>query len=195
MERIDQIIEHVKLLHAGQTDKTGLPYWHHCTRVANACVTLSHVAGIGTSPDEARTIAMVSLLHDIIEDVPDGEERLKGILAPDELDAVVPSLRLLTKSDGMSYGDYVERIMASGDHVALLVKFAVMIDHVERLPLVKDERTRKRLQEKYREPYRLLRLKFLEMAGAEMPCQPIFVPVQGMVRKRLSRRNKSWRCW
>lgn len=184
IRRIDELLDHAKELHKGQIDKTGVPYWHHCTRVLQFCETLCYV--LGDESLSAQEIAITALFHDVIEDVEDGEEKLKNFLSPDELTTAMPRLRLLTKPDDTPYDEYVAKVVNFGDKITLLVKFADMIDHIERLPLIEDEKTRKRLQEKYREPYKLLRQKFVEMAGA------ITMPYPVQAKSKNKRKMKFW---
>lgn len=166
MSEFTQLLDHAKMLHEGQIDKTGSPYWLHCARVLGICEAMSYV--ISDKNFSTREMAVVAVFHDVLEDVPDGEEKLKNILASNEFDAAIPRLRLLTKPDDTPYGRYIDNILSFGDKIVLLVKLADMIDHIRRLPFIKDDATQKRLQEKYREPYRMLREKFAEMRAQRL---------------------------
>ena len=91
--------------HAGQTDKSGLPYAHHPLHLAEQM------------DDEDSTV--VALLHDVVEDTPYTLEDLREMGFGE---AVIGALRLLTHDDGSPYMDYVRRIAA--DPIARKVKLA-----------------------------------------------------------------------
>ena len=76
--------------HHGQMDKSGAPYINHPLHVAESMT------------NEAETIA--ALLHDVVEDTPfTCEDLLNEGFDP----AAVEAVRLLTKSDDVSYDDYI----------------------------------------------------------------------------------------
>lgn len=79
--------------HAGQYDKSGLPYAHHPLHLAEQM------------DDEDSTV--VALLHDIVEDTTYTLDDLESMGFGD---AVVDALRLLTHDDSVPYLDYVEEI-------------------------------------------------------------------------------------
>lgn len=165
MERRDQLIEYVRELHKGQIDKTNRPYWLHCARVLDICEI--SLAAFGYTPDRfytpvhrnGKAITVTALFHDVLEDVPDGETRLKSFLTTDEIQVGLYRIKILTKPHNQSYNDYITNITDSHDWVIELVKFADLVDHLQRLPLIQDSRTRSRLYKKYREPYDLIRTK------------------------------------
>jgi (p)ppGpp synthase/HD superfamily hydrolase len=103
--------------HAGQIDKAGRPYIGHVERVVAAVPT-----------DEAKAVAW---LHDVIEDTPIGPGQLwdKGIDW-----GTILSVRTLTKrpdergNDG--YAAYIDRVIASDDRIAIVVKLADIRDHL-----------------------------------------------------------------
>ena len=79
--------------HAGQVDKSGLPYVHHPLHLADQM------------DDEASTI--VALLHDVVEDTQYTFNDLAQMGFGDE---VLAALRLLTHDDSVPYLDYVREI-------------------------------------------------------------------------------------
>lgn len=81
----------------------------HCRRVANS---------FEPGSDEEK----VALYHDHIED---GQEEL---VPADVLEHVL----VLTRYDGEVYADYIARIKASGDPVAIAVKIADLRDNLAR---------------------------------------------------------------
>lgn len=91
--------------HAGQLDKSGLPYVFHPAHVAEQMQT------------EAETC--VALLHDVMEDCGKTEADLAAIGMPDE---VIEALRLLNHREGVPYMDYVRAL--KGNEIARKVKLA-----------------------------------------------------------------------
>jgi (p)ppGpp synthase/HD superfamily hydrolase len=99
--------------HHGQTEEsTGDPYLRHVQRV------VAMVDG-----NEAKAVAW---LHDVIEDSP---VTAAGLLAAGLPVAIVSSVTYLTRLSG-SYAEYIERLKASGDSVAISVKIADLRDHL-----------------------------------------------------------------
>jgi len=80
----------------------------HCRRVAS-----------GFEPGSVE--AMVALFHDHIEDGTDG--------VPAEIRSHV---EVLTRQPGEVYSDYIARVKASGDPVAIAVKIADLRDNLAR---------------------------------------------------------------
>lgn len=91
--------------HAGQTDRSGLPYILHPFHVAEQM------------DDEESTV--VALLHDIVEDTDMTFEDLKEYGFSDR---VIAALRLMTHEEGVDYFDYVKEI--GKDPLARKVKIA-----------------------------------------------------------------------
>ena len=91
--------------HAGQTDKSGLPYVHHPLHLADQM------------DDETSTI--VALLHDVVEDTSYTFEDLESMGFGDD---VIAALRLLTHDQDVPYLDYVRKIKS--DPTAKKVKLA-----------------------------------------------------------------------
>lgn len=97
--------------HWGQMDKGGKPYILHPLRVMLAV------------PDEAKVVAV---LHDVLEDTETTLSDLRhyGLTVPQEL-----ALLLVTREPGITYFDYIRRIVASKDKLALAVKLADIADN------------------------------------------------------------------
>ena len=91
--------------HAGQVDKSGLPYVHHPLHLAEQM------------SDEDTTV--VALLHDVVEDTPYTLEDLKAMdFGPD----IIEAIRVMTHDDSVPYMDYVREI--AGNPIARQVKLA-----------------------------------------------------------------------
>lgn len=91
--------------HAGQVDKSGLPYAHHPLHLAEQM------------DDEDSTVA--ALLHDVIEDTQYTFEDLETMGFGE---SVIDALKLLTHDDSVPYLDYVRKIRSNP--IARKVKLA-----------------------------------------------------------------------
>ena len=91
--------------HAGQVDKSGLPYVHHPLHLAEQM------------DDEVSTI--VALLHDVVEDT---DYTLEDLEQMDFSDDVIEAIRLMTHDDSVPYFDYVREI--ARNPIATKVKLA-----------------------------------------------------------------------
>lgn len=105
--------------HRGQVRKfSGDPYITHPRRVAlTFAPKWPHVA--------------VALLHDVIEDT---DVTAEGLLKAGVEPAVVDSVLVLTRRDDESYSEYLDRVIASGDEVAIAIKVADIKDNMRDLP-------------------------------------------------------------
>jgi len=101
--------------HLGQTEEsTGDDYIRHIERVVD----------LVTGDDEKA----VAWLHDVIEDSPiTGADLLAAGISARIVFAVV---RLTRDEATTSYFEYIRQIKDSGDHLAIAVKTADLIDHL-----------------------------------------------------------------
>lgn len=106
MNTIDIALRIATAAHAGQTDRDGHPYILHPLAV-----------GLMGHTDEETA---AGFLHDVAEDtgVTFDEMLREGIPT-----GVVNALRLLTRSEGTDYYDYIRHIIGSGNPIALQVKY------------------------------------------------------------------------
>ena len=123
------------LLHAGQVDKQGRPYYEH-----PAVVEATVKACGGTVYQRAA-----ALLHDVVED---GRATLGELR-----EAGVPSLALvlvdaLTRRPGETYSEYIERLLGTPE--AVPVKEADLDHNQGRLDGIADPAVRGRLDHRYR---------------------------------------------
>ena len=126
-----------KMAHAGQVDKAGEPYFNHPKRVAN------NFAG------EEEVI--VALLHDVVEDTDITLEHLK---AEGFSDTVLEALDAITKREGESYDDFINRVKENP--IALVVKLADLKDNMDILRLPALTETDLQRVAKYHKAYRYL---------------------------------------
>ena len=102
---IDKAIEFASKAHAADYDLDGNP-------------TILHPLAVGMMGNN-DTERIVGFLHDIVEDTRYGFEDLEDEGFSHE---VISALRLLTHDKQTPYMEYIERICASGDQVAINVK-------------------------------------------------------------------------
>lgn len=97
----DLALKIIEKAFAGKTDKAGQPYINHLKRVSDSCPS------IGVC-DEVKTIA---LLHDILEDCPEWNEKsLRTFFT----DGVVDSVVALTHKPGQTYYEYISQVLEDG---------------------------------------------------------------------------------
>lgn len=99
-------------VHRGQKDKGGSPYILHPLRV---------MVAVGFDEDAQ----MVAVLHDVIEDTDVDEVKLQNAGCPKN---VVEALLALTRVDGETYADYIERV--AKNRLAVRVKVADLEDNM-----------------------------------------------------------------
>lgn len=137
MPTLERALQIAVQAHAGQKDRNGAAYIFHPLRVMERC----------TRPETK----MLALLHDVVEDtsVTFGDLAAEGF--PQGL---LATLRLLTHEEGVSYDDYITRIMT--DPLAVEVKLADLQDNtdIRRLQEV-DEKVAERMK-KYQKAWRRL---------------------------------------
>lgn len=139
------------ILIAGQAfsdkkDLAGNPYFTHLKRVKDNLVE---------SWRNADDYVLASaILHDILEDCPEWNEKaLKQVFNDSIIDVVV----ILTKLPKENYDDYIQRIIDSGSYPAIQIKLADLTDNMDitRLPEIK-EKDAQRLN-KYLKAYKRLK--------------------------------------
>lgn len=153
-------IKQMRDLHINQVDKTGLPYWRHPLRMCKMFVDhlKTHKKSKELSDDFVRRIFLTVLYHDVIEDVKNGKEKLRLALSEEKYEIsqdVYKNVQILSKPKNISYEDYLKSIITSENDYAIAVKRADIRDHVERLDLIKDDITRKKLAKKYKKWFEL----------------------------------------
>lgn len=106
MHPIDSALNIATAAHAGQLDRDGYPVILHPLTV-----------GLMGHTDEEK---MTGFLHDVVEDT---DYTFQDLLDRGIPKGVVNALRLLTHDKKMDYFDYVQRIIDSGNPIALQVKY------------------------------------------------------------------------
>lgn len=141
-ERADVIVE---AMFKGVKDKEGKPYIEHLRFVSDA------------QPTEDGKI--VGLLHDLIEDTDTSVFELQQVGFSDR---ILYSLLLLSKTEGTTYTEYIDKIILSNDEVAIRVKEADMRNNMdpERIAKLSPE-----YQEKFNKKYPPQYKKLLEKIG------------------------------
>ena len=113
MQRLMDALDLCRKLHINQTDKCGQPYWIHPFTVG-----MRSFSGYGDT--KSISYAIVGLLHDIPEDTGMSVEALATLIKLTKEEVV--ALRLLTRTDDMSYDEYIDSIIKSDNEIALVVK-------------------------------------------------------------------------
>lgn len=113
MSTLTKAIEIAQAAHQGQTDKSGVPYIMHVTRVMNS----------GKSEIEK----ICGVLHDIVEDTPWTFEMLEAEGFSKE---VIDVLKLVTKeSEQENYDHFIDRILTN--KTAIAVKLYDLRDNMD----------------------------------------------------------------
>lgn len=91
-----------------------LPYWHHPRAVA---LTGKKIFGSKFNSDAIK----VAFLHDVVEDTHIGLNELSKL---DFSPIVIQAVDLLTKDKSLTYSQNIEKIINSGNPLAMMVKYA-----------------------------------------------------------------------
>jgi (p)ppGpp synthase/HD superfamily hydrolase len=113
MQRLMDALDICRKFHINQTDKCGQPYWIHP-------FTVGMMNFNGYTNEKAISYAIVGLLHDIPEDTGMSVKVLETLIGLTEEE--VAALWLLTRTKNMSYDEYIDSIIKSGNEIALNVK-------------------------------------------------------------------------
>lgn len=112
--------------HEGQTDNQGQPYIGHVSRVALRAIGIAHEYHITDDADVDKIIA-AGLLHDTIEDT---DLTAYELLTKGVSKEVVDIVTLLTRQDE-TYAEFIQRIVDSGNKLAMIVKLADNADNLD----------------------------------------------------------------
>ena len=130
MTLIEKAKEMAAEYHKGMTDKYDHPYFEHLERVADRVREMEYDFVDETS--EIEMYVATAYLHDIIEDTDCTKEDLV-VLFPEE---VIAAIFRLTRDTGMTYAEYIERVLSRDSlptlagKIARVVKLADLLDHV-----------------------------------------------------------------
>lgn len=137
-----ETLAYVQQLFRGVTDHGGVPYWTHCERVAQRL----------TDPEER----LAGLLHDVIEDT---EVTAADLLARGYSRHVVEIVELVSrdKSNGLTYIQWVESIVATGNRAAMRVKLADNEDNSDPVRIANLPPEKRSIKRRYERSKRILR--------------------------------------
>ena len=116
--------------HKGMVDKYGNPYMEHLERVADRVREMEYDFVDETSEIELYVAA--AYLHDIIEDTDIKTQELYKVFSEEVVEAIFK----LTRKEGMTYAEYIERILSQDSipilagKIARVVKLADLLDHL-----------------------------------------------------------------
>ena len=147
LDDYDRALVIVNELFKNITDKAGDPYLNHLYYVSN---------NLDTKEEK-----IVGLLHDTIEDTLITFYDLEDVGFNSE---VIDALKLVTKIKGELYPDFIDRIINSGNLIALKVKIKDMENNMDSNRLNKlEEKQREKLENKYHNEYKKLIKKLGEI--------------------------------
>lgn len=113
-----------KMKHMGQKRAGGEPYFEHVCRVALS--TFVNDDGV-LDASEITDARVAALLHDVVEDT---DATLEDLTAIGASPRAVEAVSLLTRSSGVSYGDYVKRLVNADNRIATAVKLGDLTDNI-----------------------------------------------------------------
>lgn len=115
MNQIEKALEIALKAHCGQKDLDGKPVILHPLTVGLQGTT--------------ETEQVAGFLHDVVEDT---DWTFEDLLREGISEEVVEALRLLTHEEGVSYDEYVNRIIQSGNPTAQWVKYCDLTHNLQR---------------------------------------------------------------
>ena len=127
---IDKAMDLASNYHGGMVDKYGNSYFEHLDRVADRVREMEYDFVDETS--EIEMYVATAYLHDIIEDTDCTREDLVALFP----EFVVEAVFRLTRDEGVTYAEYIERILSRdiiptlAGKIARVVKLADLLDHV-----------------------------------------------------------------
>lgn len=124
--------------HDGQFDLNGARYFGHPARVARY---------VKVSSGKNYIAMTAAILHDVIEDCGVSFEEIQDVLGLS--DAIVDILKLLTRLPDETYVEFIDRIIASGNMLAILVKLCDIKDNLDPSRAYPDEEKAARLVARY----------------------------------------------
>lgn len=110
---VSQTLQFIKQAHGDQLYGE-LPYWTHPRAVA---LTGRKIFGSRFTSDAVKT----AFLHDVVEDTNIGLDELSKL---DFSSKVIEAVALLTKDKSITYRENIEKIINSGNKLAMMVKYA-----------------------------------------------------------------------
>ena len=131
-----------------KTDISGAPYFNHLHRVSSGC----YMKEKSSPKDESIIVETSAILHDLLEDCPEWNEKSLRFLFPDE---IVDLVVILTKTKGENYLDsYIKRI--SENKLAIRIKLSDLRDNMDitRLPVFEQKEIDRLC--KYHRAYKIL---------------------------------------
>lgn len=105
---------------ADKLDKAGKPYYNHLKHVAETAAER-----FGNSPEEKDFYYVLGILHDLLEDCPEWNEKSLSIVFHK---SIVDLLLIITKQKDEAYPNYISRIIDSEELYILKIKL-VDLEH------------------------------------------------------------------
>ena len=138
---LDKSLLIVKKIFIDKVDKQGVCYLNHLFYVRDNV--------------ESYIEKVVGLMHDTMEDTSINADDLRMFGYPED---IINSLSILTKKKGEDYNQYIDKVLNSGDEVAIKVKYVDMTHNLnlKRLNAL-DKDLKDKLENKYKVPYQKIK--------------------------------------
>lgn len=136
MDVVSEAAAYAAVAHAGQTDKAGNPYVFHLYRVA------SDLQNLGADPE----VVAAGFLHDVLEDT---FTTADDLLAIGFSERTIAAVRIVTRVDGETYNEFVNRVITSGNSDAVLLKRTDVASNLSLLDNLDDEKKAASLRKRY----------------------------------------------
>lgn len=118
----DKLLDFIAEKFKDKVDKAGDPYILHLIRVADAAANKCYI-----NEEASSKLYQIGLLHDVFEDTDTSVEELKEYVDDEIIDAV----KILTRQQEVTYMDYINSIIESGNILAITVKLCDLKDNMD----------------------------------------------------------------
>lgn len=121
------LYNYVSALFEGVKDKGGNPYIEHIEAVVE-----------GSSVESYRAM-VIALFHDVLEDT---DVSPADLLQQGVTETELAGIKLMTRPEGMTYTEYINRILVSGDRDVMVAKLSDVCSNLDESRLVDTGETR-----------------------------------------------------
>ena len=118
----DKLLDFITKKFKDKVDKAGKSYINHLFRVAD---TASNVCYF--SEETSNKLYQIGLLHDIFEDTDTSAEELREYVDEE----IIYAIRILTREPEVTYMDYINSIIESGNILTIIVKLCDLKDNMD----------------------------------------------------------------
>lgn len=123
MKHIDsKLLDFISEKFKDKVDKVDCPYIQHLLRVASAAANMCYF-----SEETSNKLYQIGLLHDIFEDTDTSAEELREYVDEE----IIYTVRILTREPEVTYMDYINSIIESGNILSIIVKLCDLKDNMD----------------------------------------------------------------